>query len=284
MDDVDNTVSSMAQDAQLKNFTSPQALPGAIEALTLVSTEPLTVDRAFSIMQDAGFAVSRDDVVLAFSDVKSRWQNDSFSSSGVCLVEVASGLAFRTHHRHAHVVEQFLARPKERMSRALMETLAVIAYRQPVTRLHIEEIRGVDCARALRKLVETDLVRVIGKSDELGRPLLYATTKHFLEVFSLASLTELPTLADFGELRGGISIDKINTELDAEFSGSLSSLLQLAKTDGAVTADTEASCDDALSHLDIALAQATKAVARIAQNGDGSAVASDGLVGEHHDN
>ncbi len=87
-----------------------------------------------------------------------------------------------------------------RLSRAMMETLSIIAYRQPITRPEIDEIRGVDCGPVLRTLLDRALIRVLGKREEVGRPMLYGTTPEFLKTFSLRDLTELPTLREFHEL------------------------------------------------------------------------------------
>jgi segregation and condensation protein B len=87
-----------------------------------------------------------------------------------------------------------------RLSRAMMETLAIVAYRQPVTRPEIDQIRGVDCGPVLKTLLERGLIRIIGKKEEVGRPLLYGTTPEFLRVFSLGELSDLPTLREYAEL------------------------------------------------------------------------------------
>src|SRR6202171_4214598 len=87
-----------------------------------------------------------------------------------------------------------------RLTRAALETLAMVAYRQPVTRPELEELRGVDCGAVTRALLERKLVRILGKKDEPGRPLLYGTSKEFLELFNLRDLTQMPTLREFQEL------------------------------------------------------------------------------------
>ena len=87
-----------------------------------------------------------------------------------------------------------------RLTRAALETLAIVAYRQPVTRPEMEDLRGVDCGAVTKALLERKLIRILGKKDEPGRPLLYGTTKEFLELFNLRDLTQLPTLREFQEL------------------------------------------------------------------------------------
>jgi segregation and condensation protein B len=116
------------------------------------------------------------------------------------LCEVAGGWQFRTNPDNAEWVRKMLASKPVRLSRAALETLAVIAYRQPVTRAEIEDVRGVDSGGVLKLLLDRRLIKIIGKKEEIGRPSLYGTTKDFLEFFGLKDLTNLPTLREFHEL------------------------------------------------------------------------------------
>ena len=120
--------------------------------------------------------------------------------SGIEVVRLANGWHLRTNPEHARWVSKLLAGRPMRLSRAMMETLAIVAYRQPVTRPEVDEIRGVDCGPVLKTLLDRGLVRIIGKKEEVGRPLLYGTTPEFLRVFSLGELSELPTLREYAEL------------------------------------------------------------------------------------
>lgn len=115
---------------------------------------------------------------------------------GVVLQEVAGGFQLRTRPEYAHWVMQLRRTRHMNLSRAATETLAIIAYRQPVTRAEIEGLRGVDSGGIVRTLLEKDLARVAGKKDAPGRPLMYATSARFLEIFGLNSLEDLPTLRD----------------------------------------------------------------------------------------
>ena len=109
------------------------------------------------------------------------------------LEEVAGGFQLMTRPKFAPWLRRLHSAPVEvRLSAPALETLAVVAYRQPVLRAEIESIRGVQCGEILRQLIERDLVRIVGRSQELGRPLLYGTTKQFLQVFGLRHLDELP--------------------------------------------------------------------------------------------
>jgi segregation and condensation protein B len=118
----------------------------------------------------------------------------------VQVVQVAGGWHLRTNPENVAWVSRILAGKPPRLSRAMLETLAIVAYRQPITRPEIDEIRGVDCGPVLKTLLERNLVRMIGKKEEVGRPILYGTTPEFLRTFSLRDLTELPTLREFHEL------------------------------------------------------------------------------------
>jgi segregation and condensation protein B len=120
--------------------------------------------------------------------------------SGIVLHEVAGGWQLRTDPGSAEYVRRFLKVKPQRLTRAALETMAIVAYRQPVTRPEIEEVRAVDCGAVLKALLERRLVKILGKKEEPGRPLLYGTTREFLEFFNLKDLASLPTLREFQEL------------------------------------------------------------------------------------
>lgn len=119
---------------------------------------------------------------------------------GFVLVELAEGYQLRTRPEHAEMVRRLQASRPVRISRAALETLAIVAYRQPVTRADIDYLRGVDSGGVLKSLLDKRLVRIEGKKDIPGRPLLYGTSREFLEFFGLQSLADLPTLKEFTEL------------------------------------------------------------------------------------
>jgi segregation and condensation protein B len=120
--------------------------------------------------------------------------------SGIEVVALSTGWMLRTCPENAAWVARLLTGRPIRLSRAMLETLAIVAYRQPVTRPEIDDIRGVDCGPVLRTLLDRGLVRIIGKKEEVGRPILYGTTPEFLRVFNLRELAELPTLREFYDL------------------------------------------------------------------------------------
>lgn len=123
-----------------------------------------------------------------------------YASRGIVLDEVAGGWLFRTSVVYAPFVRDLTGQKPVKLTRAQLETLAILAYRQPITRPEIDEIRGVDSGPVLKMLLERDFIRILGKKDEVGRPILYGTTPAFLEFFNLKSLKDMPTLKEFTEL------------------------------------------------------------------------------------
>ncbi len=170
-----------------------ETLIRAVEAVLFASSEPVAAARLEQVFAPDG--VERADLLQALETLK-----DRCTGRGVELREVAGGYQFRTCQEAAPWVARLETPKPVRFSRAAMETLAIVAYRQPVTRAEIEEVRGVDCGGVMKSLLERGLVRILGKKDVPGRPLLYGTTRRFLEVFGLGSLTELPSLRDIDEI------------------------------------------------------------------------------------
>lgn len=123
-----------------------------------------------------------------------------YSGRGIELVEVAGGYQFRSAPASAPFVRDFVAQRPVRLTRAQVETLALVAYRQPITRPEIDDVRGVDSGSALKVLLERGLLKILGRKDEPGRPLLYGSTPHFLEFFGMKSMQDLPTLREFTDL------------------------------------------------------------------------------------
>jgi segregation and condensation protein B len=119
---------------------------------------------------------------------------------GFFLQQVAGGYQLRTRPEYAEALRKLGRSRPFRFSRPALETLAIIAYRQPVTRAEIEYLRGVDSGSVLKTLLEKHLVRILGKKDVAGKPLIYGTSQDFLELFGLADLSSLPTLSEFSEL------------------------------------------------------------------------------------
>ncbi len=170
-------------------------LTRAVEAVLFVSPEPVPLARLEAVFGPDG----ADRAALrAALDRLGR----SLDGRGVELREVAGGYQLRTRPDLAPVLARLEVPRPVRLSRAALETLALVAYRQPVTRAEVEDVRGVDTGGVLKTLLERGMVRILGKKDVPGRPLLYGTTPRFLEAFGLASLSELPSLREIDELLG----------------------------------------------------------------------------------
>jgi segregation and condensation protein B len=163
-----------------------------VETLLFLAERPLSAEelRAATGLEPARIARALDQISGHHRD----------GISGVVLHEVAGGWQLRTSPDNADFARRFLRVKPQRLTRAALETLAIVAYRQPVTRPEIEEIRGVDCGAVLKALLERRLLKILGKKEEPGRPILYGTTREFLEFFSLKDLASLPTLREFHEL------------------------------------------------------------------------------------
>jgi segregation and condensation protein B len=206
--------------AQLRVVTQPPPSEGSVEAPSIQSDPAAAMSEADAAVDDESYLLGLLEALLFCSDhpveVKELARAagldrkrtvellqrliELYAQRGLRLEHVAEGYSFRTHPRYGEFVRKLLAARPVRLSRAQLETLAIIAYRQPVTRPDVDDIRGVDSGPVLKGLLERDLIKIIGKKDEPGRPILYGTSKGFLELFNLTSLADLPTLRDFVEL------------------------------------------------------------------------------------
>jgi segregation and condensation protein B len=176
-----------------------------LEALLFVAEEPLPLSKLQEILADAASAETDG----SLRDLAVRLESDG---RGLMVQEVAGGFRLTTRPDvHAWVQKLQQVKPA-RLSRAALETLAIIAYRQPITRAEIEAIRGVAVDGVLRTLLERELVRMMGRKAEAGRPMLYGTSQQFLEHFGLRELGDLPTLREINEL---IGITEPGAEIDA---------------------------------------------------------------------
>lgn len=163
-----------------------------IEALVFVSESPLKSERIAEIL-----GIKNSEVTNGLRELAEFYTQ---SGSGLQLEEVAEGFQFRTRPESADYIQQLIKSRPFRFSRAALETLAIVAYRQPVTRAEVEYLRGVDSGGVFKTLLEKQLVRILGKKDVPGRPLIYGTSREFLEFFGLRDLSGLPTLKEFSEL------------------------------------------------------------------------------------
>jgi segregation and condensation protein B len=168
-------------------------LKSVLESLLFVADAPLTLQRVCEVLQ----GVDRKEIVLLLHEFRSELEA---GGRGVRLVEVANGFQLRTAKENADWVKKLLGGRPPRMSRATLETLAIIAYKQPITRAEVEAIRGVDVDGVLSTLIERRLIRTVARKDVAGRPFLYGTTAEFLELFNLKDLSHLPTLKEMEEI------------------------------------------------------------------------------------
>lgn len=171
-------------------------LKAIVESLIFVSEEPITERQILEALDEA--QVSKEELDACIEAIKETTNNDS--SRGLQLVEVAGGYQFRTKEPCGVWIQKLNIPKPVRLSQPALETLSIIAYRQPIVRSEIESIRGVDVGGVLKTLLERDLIRIIGRRDEPGQPLIYGTSSAFLELFGLNSLSELPPLTDIEEL------------------------------------------------------------------------------------
>jgi segregation and condensation protein B len=170
-----------------------EQIRSALESLLFVAEGPLSLRRLAEIL--AG--VEGQEIAAVLEEMKADCEG---AGRGIRLVEVAGGYQLRTASENAEWVKRLYQLKPQRMSRATLETLAIVAYRQPITRAEIEKIRGVDVGAVLATLMERRLLRVVARKDVPGRPFLYGTTAEFLETFSLKDLSQLPTLKEAEEL------------------------------------------------------------------------------------
>lgn len=176
-----------------------------IEAALLAAGEPLDVNRIATLFEDAE-RPSTTEVHRALEEL-----DEECGNRGIELVQVASGFRLQVKTSLQEWVSRIWTERPQRYSRALLETLSLIAYRQPITRGEIESVRGVSLSsNIIRTLQEREWIRVVGHRDVPGKPALFGTTKQFLDHFSLKSLDELPTLSEIRDL------ESLEPELDLE--------------------------------------------------------------------
>lgn len=160
-----------------------------LEALLFVSGTPVTVEQLAKILEEFPPA----DILEALRQLTQEYEAEG---KGIKIFEVAGGYQMVTKRELAPWVKRFLQQAPLRLSRQCLETLAIVAYRQPITRLEIEQVRGVSADSSLQTLLEKGMVQILGRKEVLGRPFLYGTSTVFLERFGLESLQDLPKLEE----------------------------------------------------------------------------------------
>lgn len=164
-----------------------------IESLLFVAEDTLTIDNIKKVLESADSKAIRNALDELSNEYEAR-------KGGFFLREVAGGYQIRTRPEYSQWIRRLLRPNPFRLSNAALETLAIVAYKQPVIRSDIEHIRGVDCGGILRMLLERKLIRVVGRREIPGRPMIYTTTKKFLELFELKDLKDLPSPKEIEEL------------------------------------------------------------------------------------
>lgn len=207
-------LSSASDEAEVGTGENPEVswpltgerLVSVLESLLFAADKPLSVERIHELLEETASAPHKpsgpplykpqqiEGALLSLAELLER------NGRGLGLHEVAGGWQLRTAPQNAPWVQRLLKQKPVRLSRAQLEALAIVAYRQPITRPEIDDIRGVDSGASLRMLLDRGLIRILGKKEEPGRPLLYGTTKEFLEFFNLKDLKDLPTLREYYDL------------------------------------------------------------------------------------
>ena len=229
-------------------FATPERALQVLEALFFAAEKPLDLPALEDTTQ-----FDKDILQTALSDLQKLYPPGG--ARGVVLMDLGGRWQLRTEPQVGAYVRRMLQVKPMRLTRAALETLAIIAYRQPITRPEMEDLRGVDCGAVTKALLERKLVRILGKKDEPGRPLLYGTSKEFLELFNLRDLTQLPTLREFQELS---EESRKIVEEEAPAAPSVAGLTALAHDPAAAEriAQATAESESALQQLESAMEKA----------------------------
>jgi len=166
----------------------PDDAKSIIEALLFVASEPLSVKTIAGIIERSEY-----DVELILKEIKAECEREM---KGYCLLEVADGYSFVTRPEYAPYIEKLVKPRLNNLTQAALETLAIIAFKQPVTKSEIDEIRGVNCDSAISTLLARALIEEAGRKEGPGRPIIYRTTKDFLKYFGLKNIKELTEIAE----------------------------------------------------------------------------------------
>lgn len=174
-----------------------------IEALIFASDQGIRLEEILYCLQAASEAdLSVNEALNTIEKIQQKYQDEAFA---IELVKLNNGYQFLTKKIYHPVIGQLqLQRSKKKLSQAALETLAIIAYRQPVTKLEVEQIRGVNCDYSIQKLLEKELITIAGKADTVGRPLLYATSNQFADYMGINNVSELPAMAELSSTANSI--------------------------------------------------------------------------------
>lgn len=172
---------------------SGKSLKGIIESLLFVHDQPLSLDRLALILEE----YERSDLRTALDALVEDYDN---ADRGIVLSHVAGGYQLRSRPENGDYIRRLTKTKGVKFSQSALETLAIVAYRQPITRAEVEYLRGVDSGGVMKSLLEKKLLRIMGKKEVPGKPLIYGTSREFLELFGLKDLNALPTLKEIQEL------------------------------------------------------------------------------------
>ena len=172
------------------------SLPQHIEALIFASPQPISLTDIQSVLlESVGMEFSEDTLLQAIHELRRRYDHAQHSFE---VLEIAGGYQFMTKGAYHQTIGTHLRQQStKKLSRSALETLSIIAYKQPVTKSDLEKIRGVSCDYALQKLLEKELVTITGRADSVGKPLLYGVTDKFMDYFGIRSLNDLPQPREF---------------------------------------------------------------------------------------
>ena len=194
-----------------------QLLKQHIEALIFTAEQPITTEEIISCLKTVyGWDLNRKEIAEVVLELKEKYTHDDFSFE---LIEIAEGFQFLSKKEYHNAVNTLLQiKAKKRLSTAALETLAIIAYKQPLSKSEIEHIRGVNCDYSIQKLLEKELIVIEGKAETVGKPLLYGTSKNFMDHFGLKSVKDLPKLKDLhiAENEIGMPNDLVDSLLEDE--------------------------------------------------------------------
>lgn len=214
---------------------------GIIEAVLMTADSPVTPGRLADLLSDAKGRDVRD----AIDALKAQYDE---AGHAFTIVELAGGFQLATRRHFAPWIRKFhQARTSVRLSQAALETLAIVAFKQPLTRIEVDNIRGVGCGGVLHTLMEHNLVRIVGRSDGIGKPMLFGTTRDFLSVFGLKSLADLPKPKELEELMaaaGGLRGIEEHEPEDAFVDGAADGV---AEKDGSADPEEETKVDAPIS-------------------------------------
>jgi segregation and condensation protein B len=223
-----------------------ERLKSILESLLFAAGEPVSLARLTAIFED----VPRATIQKTLATMTTAYAAEN---RGITVEEVAGGYQMRTAKEHASWVRKLLAAKPPRLSRPLLETAAIVAYRQPITRPEIEQLRGVDSGGVLETLLERRLIRIEGRKEAPGRPIVYGTTPEFLELFGLKDLESLPDLSEFREIERAVeqaetkpieSVETMPEDSTAETETPVEAEANAEPTDEAVDSTDEASDHD----------------------------------------